>query len=421
MTTATLTAPSGRLADDPAVPTRDAMLDPRTAASRLEPALGGAPISRCERVRAKYRVGESLRVLYALTVRGSTVPVSARTFSACLGAEAFERAQAGATPCGPLPPVAHAPDLGAVLWTFPNDRRIRDLPLLASPSTLGELLGATCAAVRVVAYVPETQATARCLDAAGATIAYAKVYAGDGAERPLRAAAALGAGGDGLRLPRVLAADEDRRILFLEPVHDTPLAALRGARLEPAVRRLGAALAVLHSLPVPAAVPRHGRLDAVRLHTAAGVIGLARPELAARAEALARRLEATSCDSAGPAVCVHGDLHLSNALDGPDGVALVDLDDVSAGAPEADLARVLGRLAYASAVGDLPARAAHSLGRALLAGYGRAGTPRCGGSLRWHLAATLLARNAATAVSRYRPRGLDRLEAVLGRAEEELS
>ena len=209
----TLAAPpdtGGLLAPDPAVPTRDLLLDPRAAARRLEHALGGAAIRRCERVRAKYRVGESLRVLYRLTVRGRTVPVSVRTFSACRGSEAFERALADATPAGPLPPVAHDPELGAVLWTFPNDRRIRDLPLLASPTSLGELLGMPCATTRLTAYVPETQATARCLGAAGETVAWAKVYARDGAERTRRVAAALGGRHGALRLPRLLSAPHPR-------------------------------------------------------------------------------------------------------------------------------------------------------------------------------------------------------------------
>jgi aminoglycoside phosphotransferase len=418
----TLAAPpdtGGLLAPDPAVPTRDLLLDPRAAARRLEHALGGAAIRRCERVRAKYRVGESLRVLYRLTVRGRTVPVSVRTFSACRGSEAFQRALADATPAGPLPPVAHDPELGAVLWTFPNDRRIRDLPLLASPTSLGELLGMPCATTRLTAYVPETQATARCLGAAGETVAWAKVYARDGAERTRRVAAALGGRHGALRLPRLLSAPHERA-LFLEPLSGRPLTALHGPPLERALRQLGAALAELHALPVPAGVPRHARLDGVRVRTAVGVIGFARPELAGTAEALARRLEATG-GAPTRAVCVHGDLHLNNALARPDGIALVDLDDVTAGEPEADLARVLAGLAYAAVLGQLPATAERELGRALLAGYGRGATPPRDGALRWHVAATLLARNAATAVSRCRRSGLERLDAVLGRAEEELA
>jgi hypothetical protein len=410
------------LAPDPAVPGRDVLLDPRTAARRLESCMAGVALQRCERLRVKYRVGESLRVLYAATARGREVPVSMRTFSVCRGGHAYRDALDAASPAGALPAVAHDPGLGAVFWTFPNDRRIRDLPLLASPAALGKALGRDCASAALAAYVPETAATARCLDARGRTIAFAKVYAGENAERTRRIAGELApmAGGEP-RLPRLLIS-EAGRVLFFEPLDGAPLTTLRGAHLERAMRGLGSALAALHSIAPPVAAPRHDRLDRGRLHDAAAAIAVARPELAEEARRLAARLEALDRNFAQPRpACLHGDAHLGNALARPGGIALVDLDHVSAGPPEVDLARVLAGLAYSSVLGHLPAADESTLGRALLAGYRAAAPAPCPGSLRWHVAATLLVRHAATAVTRFRPRGLSRLGAVLGRAEDVLS
>ncbi|MFN0089600.1 MAG: hypothetical protein ACKVWR_04915, partial [Acidimicrobiales bacterium] len=48
---------AGGLAFDPALPQRDRLLDPGRAAELL-----GA--DRCERIRVKYRLGESLRVVW---------------------------------------------------------------------------------------------------------------------------------------------------------------------------------------------------------------------------------------------------------------------------------------------------------------------------------------------------------------------
>ena len=61
---------------DPAVPRRDALLRPETMAGVIsQRLLGGVPVERCERVYVKYRVGESLRVVY----RYDDTYVAART------------------------------------------------------------------------------------------------------------------------------------------------------------------------------------------------------------------------------------------------------------------------------------------------------------------------------------------------------
>ena len=120
-----------RLAPDPAVPQRDALLDPET--------VGGLYGAVAERVYAKYRVGESLRVVYRLD---GAHHVAARTFRDGASADAYDRAQAGAVAAGPLPPVLHARELDTVFWTFPNDRKLATLTLLRDGSpVLHELLG----------------------------------------------------------------------------------------------------------------------------------------------------------------------------------------------------------------------------------------------------------------------------------------
>jgi Ser/Thr protein kinase RdoA (MazF antagonist) len=415
------------LVPDPAVPARDVLLDPRAAAVRIGACLHEEGIDRCERLRVKYRVGESLRVLYAVTVRGRRVPVSVRTFRGGRSAKAFRLALETAVPAGTLPPVARDAELDAVFWVFPNDRRLRDLSLLGEPRTLGRLLGRSHADARLVAYVPEICATARCLDDRGRTIAYAKVHAGEGAERARRLREALPdsvqARSCELRLPRVIASSTTRRTLLLEALDGpTPLE----PRARPAtrsVRRLGAALASLHALPAPPAAPRFNRLDSGGLHTAAGVIALLQPRLAGTVERLADGLDAQrprAVPAEAPA-CLHGDPHLHNALVHPEAIALVDLDDVCVGPRAADLARVLAVLANLGAIGDLPLREELRLGEELLTGYADEATVPETASLRWHVAATLLVRHAAKSVSRFRPRALARIEAVLGRAEELIS
>jgi aminoglycoside phosphotransferase len=406
-----------RLAPDPAVPHRDALLDERVVAHRLG-------VERCLPVYAKYRVGESLRVVHEIAVDGAPCLVASRTFPEGRTARVYERALAAATDGGLLRAVAHDPELGTVFWTFPNDRRIHDLSLLREPQALGRLLGRPRADARLVAYVPETSATARCLDDGGRTVAYAKVYAGDGAERARRLRDALPDSVQGrsceLRLPRLMASSPARRTLLLEPLDGpTPLDPRAGPAAR-SVRRLGAALATLHELPAPTQAPRFDRLDSGGLITAAGLIALVRPDKAETAERLAEALDARRPPAEQPA-CLHGDPHLRNALVHREAIVLVDLDHVCVGPRAADLARVLATLAHLAAVGDLPLREELRLGDELLTGYADEGTVPEAGTLRWHVAATLLVRHAAKSVSRFRPRALARIEAVLGRAEELIS
>src|SRR5262245_32915875 len=176
-------APPATLAHDALVPQRDLLLDQVNVARRLATALGPRgpiTIGHCERTRAKYRVGESLRVLYELEADGARYAVSARTFRDGRSAGAFRHAVEVAMGSGPLRPVVHDAELDTVFWAFPNDRRIRHLSVLARDSEpLARLLGRPSERARVVAYAPERAATAACLDAHGAIVGYAKVYAGD--------------------------------------------------------------------------------------------------------------------------------------------------------------------------------------------------------------------------------------------------
>jgi aminoglycoside phosphotransferase len=303
-----------------------------------------------------------------------------------------------------LRPVAHAPEVGAVLWAFPNDRRLTSLAMLDGESAaLARLLGRTVT-TRVVAYAPERSASAQCLDGDGRVVAYAKLQGGEAAGRDRRGLAALAAAADDpdLRIPRLLGATDDT--VLLEPVPGRSLDTLPDAQLPGALRRLGAALGALHTLSPPPEI-RFNRLDGGRLATAAAVVARARPDAAAAAERLLSRLVVRR-DDWGPDVCLHGDANLRNAFLAEDRVALIDLEDVSAGPAAADLGQVLAvLLARGVDAGD-----------ALLAGYARRAERPDAAALRWHTAASVLGRVALPAVTHVRPDLLARLPALLDAA-----
>jgi Ser/Thr protein kinase RdoA (MazF antagonist) len=406
------------LAPDAAVPQRDALLDERRMGVLLGVRLTGAAADGCERLNAKYRVGDSLRVAYRITVGGEFHTLAGRTFAG-RSASVYRRA-AAAIGESALPGVLHAPELETVFWTFPNDRRLAGLPLLDGGSgALDRLVGRPVARTRLMAYAPERAATAECLDADGRVIAYAKVH-WDAAERELAnataAASAVGPADPRLRLPRVLAASLPDGALVLEPLAGRRLDGLPTAELGPALRALGAALATLHAVrPLPPR--RFDRLDGDRLTLAADVLGRARPDCRATASRLLATLLERAADGAGAPVHVHGDANLRNALLDGSRIALVDLEDAAAGPAAADLGFVLAGLLAARAQERLASGEQDAFAAALLRGYGAVAPVPEAQALRWHTAASVLARVAVPAVGRVRPTALARLAPMLRAAE----
>jgi Ser/Thr protein kinase RdoA (MazF antagonist) len=400
------------LAPDAAVPHRDALLDERLVASLLSGRLVAGTVESCRCEYAKYRVGESLRVVY----RVGAHRVAARCFKPGASRPAYQRALATAVPAPPLRSVVHVPELEAVFWAFPNDRRLTTLPLLAGRSgTLDRLVGRERVTPRLVAYSAEQSASAACAGEDGRLIAYAKVHAGNAAERERRSLlGARAAEGDCLRVPRVVGSSALDGALAVEAVSGRRLDTLPAGELPAALRLLGAALATLHErAPLPER--RFARLDVERLAKAAGVIARARPEAGPAAALLLARLLERRDDAGGPPVALHGDANLRNALlddgrgDGTAGretgrITLIDFEDMSWGPAAADLGQVLARLRSAPVPGGE---------RALLDGYASVRPVPGEATLRWHNAASVLVRLALPAVSRVRPPVLRRMPELL--------
>ena len=128
------------------------------------------------------------------------------------------------------------------------------------------------------------------------------------------------------------------------------------------------------------------------------MIARARPDAEAAAERLLARLVALAEDR--PAVTLHGDANLRNALLLADGeVALLDLEHLSQPAPPRPTSA-------RSSPACSPRGARREAAAALLRGYGEVARTPDRAALRWHTAASVLARVALPAVSRFRPRAL---------------
>jgi aminoglycoside phosphotransferase len=411
------------LDSDPGVPQRDLLLDPGLVASRLA-VLGFDELESCRQTRVKYRVGARLRVVHRVRTGAATYDVAASTFATRDRSErAYEAARSRVVPCGATRGVVHDRELNAVFWTFPNDRKIAHLPALVEPAPeLVGLTGGAWARSVLVAYAPEKAATVRCLDAAGRTLAYAKVYAGEEGARTARVhealAARLGLGDPHLRVPRSLGYSATNRTLVLEAIEGAPLRAPSGG-LDRGYRRLGRGLARLHDLPAPDAA-RFRRLDPDRIVAAAELIASVRRDVAASAWELAREIS-RRLPIATDSVCLHGDVNFRNALLEDGRVALIDLDQVASGPAGAELGSVLASVRYAGVVGLVRAEDVPELSSAFLRGYAELKPLPDEGELRAYTAAALLAERALRVVTRVRAVGLRRLPELLAEARRTLS
>jgi len=424
-------ASSTGLAPDPVLPHRDALLEAGGPAGRL-PALLGLPAppagaGRVEIVRAKYRIGESLRVTYRLPAgaagrrdrrrdrRADDMLVSARMFRP--GRLDAEVERAVARGCAPVA----VPALETVLWTFPDDRRLSGLDVLTDPPDHARAGVAGWSSSRLLAYAPEKAATVVCLDAAGRPVAFAKVYAGNAAARAheiLRVAHAHA--GPALTVPAAVGHLEQHRMTLQSVAPGTPLAVLPAPSWPAPMRALGRALAAVHALPAGHLGP-FARLGTRRVERSAELVAAAVPAVADDVTRLAADLIAAApgCRADGPVVHLHGDVHPRNVLVHAEGdaVSLVDLDQAGTGTPAADLAAMVARLLHPRPGGPSPAVGAAAADE-LLGGYAAAapwGAPDPA-DLAWHVAAVLLVERALRHVNCVDVAGIAELPAVLATA-----
>jgi Ser/Thr protein kinase RdoA (MazF antagonist) len=412
--------PRINLASDPALPQRDLLLDVGEVARRFSAQLGAGgaiKIDRCERLRIKYSPGASLRVLHRIRVGAASYTVAGRAFTAGRSQSVFERAIKKTVSCGPLLPVARDSELDTVYWTFPNDRKITNLSVLASPpDELANLFANRWTHSRLVAYAPEKCVTAKCLSYRNELLAYAKVYSGDepcsyGIYTALLKN--IPAADSNLCIARALAYSKEHHTLLLEPLAGRRLADLNNLERLNGFLRFGSALAALHSIPVPDDLLPFTRLDSDRLQEAAQIIGRARPDVAKLAGNLAQELCEQRNDLDDPLVCLHGDVHPKNGILQNGRVALIDLDQAAAGRAAADLGSLLAALRYSRCVGMMTRADERELASAFLRGYGEARELPAQDSLRWHTAAALLAERSIRAVNRIRREGLKHMNDLL--------
>ncbi|HEY4424476.1 MAG TPA: phosphotransferase [Pyrinomonadaceae bacterium] len=389
------------LAVDPALPQRDLLLDETLMTEYLSHLIKYG-IEDCERLRTKYRVGTSLRVLYQLRGSGRSYRIAVRAFPRTRRVANQSTSQTE----------LNAPELNATFWIFPHDRKIKNLAVLDNiPDELRNIEGQTWTRSRIVAHAPEKSVTAQCLDNNEQIIAYAKIYAGDEGRQIFETYRAVTGK---VQIPRALAYSETHHLLLLEPVDGVPLSTV--AESENAFFRLGKALNSLHHhINPPSWLQRATRLTPEAVARASATISQARPDVAALVQHLSAKLIAQYTH--GQPVFLHGDVHPKNIFLNEETLFLLDLDQAATGAATADLGSVIAGLYCDACTGSRTWREASVLKRALLNGYSVHDSPE----LRWHIAAALLQERALRSVTRIRTATLQKLPEILHVAETVLN
>jgi len=399
MTMATA-SPALGFTSDPTLPQRDLLLDPDSVVEQLgRISHHDINIESCSLRRVKYRIGESLRVVYDVVADGRHFVISARTFHN--SAEVFRKAEVNAERVLGMPGVAHDPLNDTVWWTLPNDRKLRNLStLLDPPVRVRRSSGVAWDQSELVEYAPEKSATVRIVDPHGQVSGFAKAYldrdAMEVANQYNRIAASI-ALLDGIRTPRALGWARPDRIIVLEPMRGRPWTQLP-AEIQPvAMQQLGAALAHIHGLPTDSGRGPFQRYREERVFNSADLVAIARPDVADAIRAVRNQL-ADGPPAPHAIVCLHGDVHANNVLFHDDEVHMIDFDQGGSGAAAADMGSMLGTLLATQLLH--PETPADGLGAAFIDGYSAVRQLPSNAELRWYTAAALVAERAIRAVNR---------------------
>lgn len=418
----------------------DAFCDPAALRGWLAPALGPS-LAGIQPLYLRYKRDRSALIGVALTWR-----CGARTLGAIYlgeGTAVEDAATKAATrrllepAAGPAVARLDSPD--ALFLAFPNDRALRGLTAIADPRRLknrlhalgafhaeGPRVSGSKSRVEVLRWKPGRRAVlCATLEISGGGQPASRqtwiLRAYPPAEFQLQRArweslAKL----DGMRTPRLLAADPERAWLGIEALDGEPL----GAELTPAmIEAMEEPLRRLHAAP-PGSLPRLGDAQVLRAAeaTVEDLVAL-EPALSRRARALGARLDDWSHRlRPAPMRTIHGDLKLDQWWLERGSPVLLDWDELAAGDPHMDLASLTADVAVVageesgtalarSVLGEEFDSARFSWHRALAElRRARAGLQTARGD--WRSQARAAVERAATALDRVSPGRLRRAPKV---------
>ena len=364
-------------------------LQPQTMRALLQQSLpgfaeGGFTIERLRIVKARRNASRQrnpnpLTLCYELDVRN---PVTGDITTQPFYGKVY-RGGASATAARSTPTL-HLPQLDMLLWPWPADPGLPQLPQLLDTRSALAWQGKLVGHVDVLHYEPEQRATLRYTLASngpGPQALFAKTFSDErGAliHRRFEYFWSLAQQDDAAPLvAQPLAYHADTRTVWQAQAPGKPLAQ---ALFDELPDRLARAIAAMHGAPMRPDTLHDSAHWLRETRRRQAKIARALPELAVRAARLADAIEQAAATLPAPVLTlIHGDFHPGQVWVDGKRIVLFDFDEFAVGDPMEDLAAFVTRLPG----GGLPTE----LGKPMLSAYAQLAPERfCPRRLRWHLA-----------------------------------
>jgi aminoglycoside phosphotransferase (APT) family kinase protein len=417
----------------------------RTFAERLRGRHSASiDVTACKIERVKYRAQRNCIIGYKLKICDEAGEHEQRL---CAGVYAtddanarFNKAVSEATIATPyFAPVTLIAPLNMVIWTFPNDRKLTALPLLADAArlrreVLPEVVQArwgdgwritdlhhtvsnyfpehTCCVSVTLMLTHDESAAHRTWEIIGKTR-----YDDAGAETYRQMAAFSDEDDADVSYARPIAYQSKHRLLWQERVPGVTLMSLLASHVvdNQVPARVARAVAALHGTPVKS--PRRITLSDLidQLIAASKVIVAAHP----RCEIGLRQIVDFLIANSGRLNlryegAWHGDLHSNNVLVSPTKVYLVDMDRVSIGPPLAELGSFLAELIGRACLNGEPLDEVQPMLTVAVAAYRQcASWPVSEPDVAWFTASALIYERALRCVTSLKRLRMDTIENLI--------
>jgi len=433
---------------DRTLPYLGAAADGEAMRERLAPHFGSTvAILQIKVERFTYKPGRNARVTYKLKLRDRTSGAKVRhamhgRMESQAGAAALHKKMARRAWQQPAygPALLYMPEMGLVLWGFPNDPKLEGIEPVTQPERLRDavagipaLLAYTAGAIdsTIVKYVPGKRLVMKhklTSPAGDSVVLYSKTFSHDRGGAIFAVMRALWERGredaTALATPEPVASLDGGRTLLLRGLPGTAaIATLQPEVLARGMTQAGAGIARIHTSGVDGLEPWSAAHELENFLGVTSMLQRYDPELAPsieRLRALAER-RLSMIEALDP-VSIHGAFRFTQLLTYRDRLALVDFDGFRQGHPMCDVGSFAAHVHYLHAKGELADRERDTALEIFLDAYRNHapwGTPPA--ALGWYTGVILVAKHVQKMVKRLKDDGDTKMRTMLAVAEELLA